>query len=392
MKGLTVISSAAAAAALTYLFDPDRGRRRRALMRDKLHRLSHRISHGAAVTVEDTRNRLIGLFAEARSRINNGPVDDHVLAERVRAKIGFASQHPGAIWVEAHNGYVTLGGPVLAEDVERVLKAASSVQGVRGVENRLEVYRQPGDIPGLQGAPARPRGGRIEFLQTYWSPAARLLAVTTGAGLALIGLRRKDILGAAVGTAGLGLLARGITNIELKRLTGIGAGRRAIDLQKTINIQAPVEEVFHFWSHYENFPRVMAHVREVKRSEEQSHWVVSGPAGIPVSWDAVITKLVPNELLAWKTMPGSLVQHAGTVRFQPNPDGSTRIDIKMSYNPGLGALGHVVAWLFGVDPKTAMDQDLVRLKSLIERGKTTAHGEEVRREEVAEETLERPAE
>src|SRR5207248_3335216 len=73
----------------------------------------------------------------------------------------------------------------------------------------------------------------------------------------------------------------------------------------------------------------------------------------------------------------------GLVRFERNPDGSTRVDVKMSYNPPAGAIGHAVAALFGSDPKQAMDDDLVRFKSLLEHGKTTAHGEEIRREELS---------
>jgi hypothetical protein len=58
----------------------------------------------------------------------------------------------------------------------------------------------------------------------------------------------------------------------------------------------------------------------------------------------------------------------------------------MSYNPVAGALGHAIATLFRVDPKRTLDEDLVRLKSLLEEGKTRAHHEPVAREEVLEST------
>jgi hypothetical protein len=70
------------------------------------------------------------------------------------------------------------------------------------------------------------------------------------------------------------------------------------------------------------------------------------------------------------------------VRFQPTPEGETEIEVQMSYNPPAGAVGHAVATLFGADPKRAMDEDLVRLKSLLEEGKTRADGEPIRLEEV----------
>ena len=55
----------------------------------------------------------------------------------------------------------------------------------------------------------------------------------------------------------------------------------------------------------------------------------------------------------------------------------------MSYNPPAGAIGHAIAKLFGVGPKDVLDEDLVRMKSLFEHGKTRAHGETVTREQLS---------
>jgi uncharacterized membrane protein len=66
---------------------------------------------------------------------------------------------------------------------------------------------------------------------------------------------------------------------------------------------------------------------------------------------------------------GSPVEHAGTIRLQSMREGGTRMHIRMSYNPPAGALGHVVAKLFGADPKSEMDEDLLRLKTTLESGK-----------------------
>jgi uncharacterized membrane protein len=77
-------------------------------------------------------------------------------------------------------------------------------------------------------------------------------------------------------------------------------------------------------------------------------------------------------------MPGEAVRHSGVVHFEETQDGATRIDIRLTYKPPAGALGHAVAALFGSDPKRALDEDMVRLKSLLEHGKTTAHGQPVR--------------
>ncbi len=82
----------------------------------------------------------------------------------------------------------------------------------------------------------------------------------------------------------------------------------------------------------------------------------------------------PNQSLGWKTESASPIQHAGIVKFKPNSDGSTRIDIKMSYNPVAGALGHAVAAIFCADPRTEMDQDLARMKTMIETGRPPHDG------------------
>ncbi len=90
--------------------------------------------------------------------------------------------------------------------------------------------------------------------------------------------------------------------------------------------------------------------------------------GVCMEWDAVITRDVPNELLAWKSVEGAAVQSAGIVRFGQNEDGTTSVQVKLSYNPPAGAIGHAIASLFGSNPKTELDEDLMRMKSSIETG------------------------
>ncbi|MEO8357210.1 MAG: hypothetical protein ABI621_14975 [Chloroflexota bacterium] len=77
-------------------------------------------------------------------------------------------------------------------------------------------------------------------------------------------------------------------------------------------------------------------------------------------------------MIAWETLPDSQVQSVGFVRFDPNRNGGTRLSVQMDYTPPAGVLGHAVAQLFGVDPRQAMHEDLMRLKSLLEEGKTSS--------------------
>jgi uncharacterized membrane protein len=166
-------------------------------------------------------------------------------------------------------------------------------------------------------------------------------------------------------------------------LVNLGSGKRGIGVEKTIAVEAPVDQVWELWSNFENFPRFMTHLREVRKLDEgRSHWVAAGPAGIPVEWDAVVTDWVPQQFIAWASVEGSAVESSGQVRFRPTSSGSTEIDVRMEYSPPAGPAGHVIASLLGSDPKRAMDDDLLRLKSLLEEGKTRGAEGDVHLEEV----------
>ena len=337
-----ILFSAAAGALAMYFFDPQGGRRRRARARDKVDHAARRLRDAYDVTARDTRQRAVGMKAELRAMSDRllrrgGPVSGDTLVGRVRAVLGRYVSHPHAIEVSASGGEVALSGPILAHEVPGLLYAVKHVPGVRGVENRLELHKEPGNISSLQGGLPR-RGQQWELLQDNWSPAARLL---TGAlGLAL--LLRGGVIGRIGGAA---LLAH-----------------------KTICVSAPVEQVFAFWSDYQNFPRFMSNVREVRLDGDRSHWVVSGPAGVPVEWDAEVMRIEPNSLIQWHSTPRSAVKQEGEVRFEPMADGGTRVTVHMCYLPPAGALGHAVARIFGADPKSEMDADLMRMKSMIETG------------------------
>lgn len=367
-RPLAVGAALGAGVGLMYLFDPDRGASRRATLKGGATHAIHKTGSIAGAASRDIANRARGLAARAGSIFRGGATEDDTLVARVRSGMGRAVSHPHAIEVTAQEGRVTLTGAILAREVDELLSRVRSISGVRSVDNRLQAYSNAGDMPDLQGGRER-RGARSELMQSNWTPAARLLGVAAGGALIGLGLRRRDALGFAAGTLGAGLMMRGATNIEMKRLIGLG-GRRAIDFQKTININAPIERVFDFWKNPENFPHFMTNVREVRDlGEGRSQWTVAGPAGASVKWNATITRFVPNELIAWKSEPGSAIANAGIVKFEPGRNGGTRVTVKMSYNPPAGAIGHLIATIFGANPKREMDQDLLRMKTMIETGR-----------------------
>jgi uncharacterized membrane protein len=382
MRLPTMIKALALGAGVMYFYDPSQGRRRRAMVRDQFTRVVNRTDDSIDVALEDLRNRTRGTLAEIMNTVSEGGSPDWLLEERVRARLGRNVQHAGSVEVISEDGYITLRGPILAEDVERTIKRISSVRGVKGVSNKLDVYQTEADIPGLQGQ-VNKRMEKPEWEQENWSPAMRLISATGGGLLAIYGRARGGPIGAALKLGGLGLAVRGIANRDLPTMFGLSEERQAISVQKAININASRQELYNFWSNLENLQHFMSHVLEVRQiGPDRSHWKVAGPAGTEIEYEAVTTEQVTDELIAWRSVEGEPVRSSGRVRFDPNPDGSTRITVQMQYTPPAGALGHVVAMLFGTDPKQAMDEDMVRLKSLFEDGKTTIRGMEITREAI----------
>ena len=205
-----------------YLLDPDRGKRRRALLRDKFVWAQRKTAECIEVTSSDLSNRARGIASGIQARFTSGEVDDAVLVDRVRSKLGRIVSHPGAVEVAAENGNVTLSGPILEAEVDHVLGCVKWISGVKDITNNLEVHKEAGNHPALQGGRDR-LGFQFEFLQESWSPAARLVAGLAGASLAAYGGTRRDAAGAGLAAAGLLLLTRGITNTEFSRLAGFNS-------------------------------------------------------------------------------------------------------------------------------------------------------------------------
>jgi uncharacterized membrane protein/osmotically-inducible protein OsmY len=351
---------------LMYLLDPVAGARRRAQVRDRATRLVGSTRQGAGVVARDAANRGKGLAAEMRGGITRRDLDDERITERIRSKLGYLVMNPSAIDVESEDGRVTLSGPVLENEADPLVRRVRRTRGVSSVEDRLDRRHSRGDEPGLQGAGRKPR----RIFKENWAPTTRAAGIIGGGAVTVTGLSRKSPLGASVAAAGTALLGRSIFNMPLKRLVGIGGGRRAIDVDKTIHIAAPVEQVFDFWSDYGNFPRFMTHVLEVKPLEQgMSRWKIEGPAGAPIQFDAQVSAFEKNERFGWKTVEGSVIKHSGIVRFEDDGMGGTRVHVRMTYNPVLGGVGHAVAGILGSDPKKRLDDDLLRMKSVIETGR-----------------------
>ena len=183
-------------------------------------------------------------------------------------------------------------------------------------------------------------------------------------------------------SSGIGLVSRGISgfcpvNAAVGRNTATEDTRRAlggsrgVNVASAVTIDRPVQEMFAFWRQLSNLPRCLSHVRQV--TEElgggRSHWVVGGPMGASVEWDAEIIRETPNELISWKSVGSPDVVSAGSVRFRPAPGGrGTEIRVNLQYAPPAGKIGARLASLFGEEPSQQIHEDLRRLKQQFEAG------------------------
>lgn len=378
MRLKTLLTSVGIGAVLMYFLDPKQGNRRRALVQDRVNSFINNLDDSIDMIREDTRNRARGMFSEMTARFSDQSAPDWILEERVRAALGRATRHSRLLDVRSNRGHILLSGPALRADKDEIVKSASRARGVYSVQDEMQVFETVKDLPSLQ----IPKTGKYTYSahpreRQNWSPATRLLSGVGGSLLTLYGLKRQGLSKPLLSTAGLLLTTRSVINKDTKTLLGLGAGENGFKIRKAININAPIDEVYRFWHNFENFKQFMEHVKEITVQDDISTWKVAGPAGTSVEFQSHIIADIPNELITWETLPDSPVKHTGFVRFDENHDGGTRVSVQMEYLPPAGALGHAVAELFGVDPRHALNEDLVRLKSLLEEGKTSSSAETV---------------
>ncbi|SCF29270.1 SRPBCC family protein [Micromonospora saelicesensis] len=191
------------------------------------------------------------------------------------------------------------------------------------------------------------------------------------------GRRRRRLVavtGAVVGITVVDLL----TAVQATRAKKIGSAPTArgsreggpMELTATTTIRKPPPKVYAFWRDLGNLPTFMAHLEQIRTTGDRtSHWSASAPFGKDVEWDAEIVDEAPGEKIAWRSTGNADVPNAGTVRFVPAPDGvSTEVHVVLSYDIPGGAVGKAVAKYFGEEPHQQLDDDLRRLKQVLETG------------------------
>ncbi|HEY3065328.1 MAG TPA: SRPBCC family protein [Methylomirabilota bacterium] len=210
----------------------------------------------------------------------------------------------------------------------------------------------------------------------------RWASVLAGAALAVYGITRASWAGLALAVVGGTLVYRGASGrcqlysaLDIDRAhPGVRQGNLGIKVDQAVLVNAPADRLFRFWRNLENLPRIMSNVESVRtESPMRSHWVVRGPAGKAFEWDAEVINEVPNETIAWRSVGHPDVEHAGSVRFEPAPDGGTVVRVSLQYDPPAGVIGGVIAastWLG--DAGQRIDEDLTNFKQAVESGRIAA--------------------
>lgn len=210
----------------------------------------------------------------------------------------------------------------------------------------------------------------------------RVVSLAAGGLLALDGLRRRSPLGAVEALLAAMLLERGVTGhcrvygaMGMSTAEEAGApettpARRMILVQQSHTIGKDPDTVYRTWRDFEGLPRAMRHLESVTvTGDRTSHWVARAPAGRSIEWDAEIIEDEPGRRIAWHSVPGSEVAHAGSVTFQRAPAGrGTEVQVSLEYAPPGGELGATLARFLREEPEHQIKEDLRRFKQWMEAG------------------------
>lgn len=215
---------------------------------------------------------------------------------------------------------------------------------------------------------------RAALVQGEWPLPARVAAGAIGSALAWHGTSRRIIPGVPLALMGFGLLGRVLANSGLTSWMDKDVEEepsvRGKTVKRTMTISAPIDHVFNFWRHYdETFPHCIERVKHITTmGGGRARWALDEAGPAEVTWTTVVTRCSPNKELAWETERGSAAQHTGRAKFLENGDGTTTVRLQITYNPLVEALIRNMARSLGTDQTTLFDEDLNRMKSVIESG------------------------
>ena len=243
--------------------------------------------------------------------------------------------------------------------------------GLMGVRKRRGMFRLLGlkELASGVGILSRPRSA-----PWLWSRVAGdvMDLALLGTALASPSTNRKRAAAATAAVVGVTALDVFASQKQSRNRNGNGAMAVGgpVQVRKSIIIERAAQELYHYWRDFENLPRFMYHLDSVRvLSPTRSRWVAKAPAGSQVEWEAEITQDKTNELIAWRSVEGSDVQHSGRVRFTRAPGNrGTLVEVEMEYTPPAGKIGEKVAKLFRKEPGQEISDSLRFFKQLMEAG------------------------
>ena len=135
--------------------------------------------------------------------------------------------------------------------------------------------------------------------------------------------------------------------------------------EKSVEVDAPIHEVFLMWRNWDNFPRFMSHVKEVKElGDGKSHWRAN-IAGLDEEWDAETTRLETDRAIGWKSISG--LDNSGEVLFDPVDNNRTRVTVHIEYNPPASVLGDAAEAVYvGREFDDDLQEDLDHFRERVE--------------------------
>jgi uncharacterized membrane protein len=147
-------------------------------------------------------------------------------------------------------------------------------------------------------------------------------------------------------------------------------GNRGIKIVRAVTIRRPAAELYAFWRDLTHLTQIIKHrVSITNTGDNESHWIVSAPAGKQVEWDALIINDEPGKLIAWRSREGADVPNAGSVRFEAAPgDEGTEVTVALEYDPPGGRLAALVAKATRDAASSQVYDALRRFKALMEAG------------------------
>ncbi|HVA50345.1 MAG TPA: BON domain-containing protein [Pirellulales bacterium] len=199
-----------------YFFDPQAGKRRRALVRDQTFAALNDAACWFDKALRDAAHRMEGTVAAVQGMLDFSIPSDQQLSERVRACLGHVASHPRLIEVQANQGGITLAGHAPADELENIVSCVAGVRGVRSVDNQLDTQLGP-DVT-HDGQRRRRIQPSMDLMRESWAPSTRLIAGSAGTVLMLNCLARRTPGAVLMGTLGFGLFIRAVGNRDVGEL------------------------------------------------------------------------------------------------------------------------------------------------------------------------------